>query len=55
MSVGEITIGSFTIGPPYIDGDEECISIFDHKSGEGAEFSKEEFERLIAQFYEENY
>lgn len=51
--MGEITIGAFTIGPSSSDLRDE-ISIFNHISGEGADFSKDEFEDMIANFYEEN-
>lgn len=54
MSNGEITVGAFTIGPPSSEEDD-AVGIFNHATGEGADFSKEEFEEMIAKFYEENF
>lgn len=54
MSAGEITIGKFIIGPSYAD-EEDKISIFGHETGEGSDFDKAEFEKLIEKFYMESF
>ncbi len=35
-------------------GRDDKVAIY-HASGEGGEFSKEEFAKVIAKFYEENF
>ena len=46
-------IGDFEITEAHSDK-ENKIAIW-HYSGEGGEFSKAEFEKIIAKFYEENF
>lgn len=36
-------------------GDKETKFAIYRSSGEGGDFSKEEFEKIIAKFYEENF
>lgn len=46
-------IGEFEITEAYSDKDTK-FAIY-HESGEGGEFSKEEFAKVIADFYKENF
>ena len=46
-------IGEFEITEAY--GDKETKIAIYHESGEGGDFSKEEFAKIIAKFYEENF
>lgn len=54
MDTGEIRIGVFVIGPAYDDEDDK-ISIFNHEMGEGAEFDKAEFEKMVMKFFMESF
>ena len=46
-------IGDFEITEAY--GDKETKVAIYRSSGEGGDFSKEELEKVIAKFYEENF
>lgn len=46
-------IGEWKIDEAY--GDKETKFAIYHESGEGGDFSKEEFAKVIAQFYKEHF
>jgi len=49
-----IRIGRFEIGPSYAD-EPDKIGIYIVEDGEGGDFSRADFEAVIAQFYKENF
>lgn len=54
MDIGEMRIGVFVIGPSYAN-EHDKIGIFNHETGEGSDFDRDEFEKVVMKFYRENF